>query len=655
MPPGKAAKLSAAEIRLIARWIDAGAPADGAKHDPAAAIAPTHWAFRPPVKSVPPAVRAASTLRSPVDAFILAKLEAKGLTLSQEATKEKLIRRATFDLTGLPPTPADIESFLTDPSPNAYEKLLDRLLASLAYGERWGRHWLDNAGYSDIHGCDNDLGRLKENKDIWKYRDYVVRSLNADKPFDQFITEQLAGDEKCDWRSATTYTPEMLDTLVATGFLRTIPDDTDEMELNRPLERNAIVGRVTEAVASNLLGLTFQCARCHNHKYDPVTQEDYYRLLACFTPVYDPERWKLPAERCLPEISPGEVKAIADHNAAINRAIEEIKKADAIARGAAQQRASALRYSSLPESIRADVRSALAAPALKRTAVQKYLADKLGPLVQVSPAQAEQALTPAEKAVLKTVAEKAAALAAQKRSHGAFPAVSEDGTAPSETHILRRGEWSAPLARVTPGFPAALCAGGPNRAVRPRDTTGGSSGRRLALARWLTARDNPLVARVLVNRIWQHHFGIGIVATPDNFGKKGSPPSHPELLDWLAIDLVEHGWKLKRLHRLIMTSMVYRQRSERSTGNVPSRRGRRPGERAPRPHAPAPPRGRGPARCRPGLSRRLNRRIGGPPTPLDSRADGLVLVSAKDPAAAARRSLYIFARRNYFSRPARRF
>src|SRR4029077_7884267 len=227
------------------------------------------------------------------------------------AEKTKLIRRATFDLTGLPPTPEETETFLADKGTDAYNRVIDRLLSAPTYGERWGRHWLDGAGYADTHGGDNDLGTIKENKDIWKYRDYVVRSLNADKPFDQFITEQLAGDESVDWRTAASYKPSTLEKLVATGFLRTVPDDTNEAELNRPLERNEIVGRVTESVASNLLGLTFSCARCHNHKYDPLTQEEYYKLVACFTPVYDPGRWKLPAERCLPDVPLGEAKAVA--------------------------------------------------------------------------------------------------------------------------------------------------------------------------------------------------------------------------------------------------------------------------------------------------------------------------------------------------------
>jgi Protein of unknown function (DUF1553)/Protein of unknown function (DUF1549)/Planctomycete cytochrome C len=648
MPPGKAAKLSAEQVGLFARWIDAGAPSDLTASEPAAVAAPLHWAFRPPVKSAIPAIKGPAEIRTVVDAFIVARLEAKGLKLSPESEKRKLIRRATFDLVGLPPTPEEIECFLADRASDAYERLIDRLLASPAYGERWGRHWLDGAGYTDTHGGDNDLGTIKVNKDIWKYRDYVVRSLNADKPFDQFITEQLAGDEAVEWRNDASYKPETLDSLIATGFLRTVPDDTNEAELNRPLERNEIVGRVTESVASNLLGLTFQCARCHNHKYDPVTQEDYYRLLACFTPVYDPGRWKLPGERCLPDVPPGTVKAIALHNAAIDRRIEEVRKPCVAARQAAEARARSRRFAALPEAIRADLRTALAVAKEKRNEVQKYLAEKLGPLVQVSQTEVDQALTADERAVVKKAEERSAALVAQKKSSGSFPAVWEDGAGPSATHILRRGEWSAPLGSVAPGFPAALCQSGRNTLARPSDTRGGSSGRRLALARWLCACDHPLSARVLVNRIWQHHFGAGIVATPDNFGVKGAPPSHPELLDWLAVDLVEHGWKLKRLHRLIMTSAVYRQSSKRARADEPSR-----GETV----DPANvllfrmPLHRLEAEAMRdavlAVSGELNHTMGGRPTPLVSGADGLVRVSGENRPAALRRSLYLFARRNY--------
>jgi Protein of unknown function (DUF1553)/Protein of unknown function (DUF1549)/Planctomycete cytochrome C len=650
MPPGKVAKLTDEQIRVIARWIDAGAPSDRAADDAPSISEHTHWAFRPPVKSAIPSVNGRTAIATVVDSFVLGRLEAKGLAFSPRAERWKLIRRATFDLTGLPPTVGEIETFLAAAGPDAYDRLIDRLLASPAYGERWGRHWLDNAGYADTHGGDNDLGTIKENKDIWKYRDYVVRSLNIDKPFDRFITEQLAGDEQVEWRGEARYTSATLEKLVATGFLRNVPDDTNEAELNRPLERNEIVGRVTESVASNLLGLTVNCARCHNHKYDPVTQEEYYKLVACFTPVYDPGKWKLPGERSLPDVPLGEAKATANYNAEIDQSIEMEKKKAAAVRKEAEERARASRYAALPEGLRADLRGALAAAADQRTAVQKYLAEKLGPLVWVTPAEVERTLSSGEKAVVQTVAEKSAALATARRSYGSIQAVWEDGASPSPTCILRRGDWAAPLASVAPGFPAALSQTGRTELARPSDTKGTSSGRRLALARWLTARDHPLVARVLVNRIWQHHFGTGIVATPDNFGLKGAPPSHPELLDWLAVDLIEHGWRFKRLHKLIMTSAVYLQSSQRGgAGRGGSSRAEAldPGNEL---LARMPMRRLEAEAMRDeilAVSGQLKRRLGGAPTQLVSRADGLVLVSAKDPVAANRRSLYLFARRNY--------
>jgi len=648
MPPGKAAKLTDEHIRLIARWIDAGAASDGDVDRSGGPSAPTHWAFRPPVKRGPPAVKEGSLAQTPIDAFVLARLAAKGLTFAPEADRRTLLRRASFDLTGLPPTPEEIDRFLADSTPDAYDRLIDRLLTSPAYGERWGRHWLDNAGYADTHGGDNDLATIKDNKNIWKYRDYVVRSLNADKPFDRFITEQLAGDELVDWRARAHYSPETFDALVATGFLRHVPDDTNEPELNRLMERNDIVGRVTESVATNLLGLTVNCARCHDHKYDPITQEDYFRLLACFTPAYDPGRWKLPGQRTLPDVAPGEALAVRAHNASINRQLEEISKQVVAVRHAAEERLQATRISSLPEPLRADLRGALAAPPDRRTVIQNYLAGKLGPLIQISPADADRALTLAEKTAIKTLTDRSAALAARQRFHGDIQAVWEDGVTSSPTRVLRRGDWAAPLSAVEPGFPAVLCHPGQCNMARPGDTKGASSGRRLALARWLTEGNHPLTARVLVNRIWQHHFGVGIVATPDNFGLKGAPPTNPELLDWLAVDLVEQGWKLKRLHKLIMTSAVFRQSS------------RRPGPAEPARAETADPAndllGRMPLRRLEAeavrdavlaVSGQLDRRLGGPPTPLVSRPDGLILVDPSRPADASRRSLYLFARRNY--------
>jgi hypothetical protein len=648
MPPGKAAKLTAEQVRLIGRWIDAGGRSDLSEPRFDSTSAPTHWAFVPPVKRATPVLRDGGRAKTPIDAFVLAKLEAKDLAFSPESDKHTVIRRATFDLTGLPPTAQEIDHFLADNTPNAYDHLIDRLLASPAYGERWGRHWLDNAGYADTHGGDNDLGTIKTNTNIWKYRDYVVHSLNSDKPFDRFLIEQLAGDEVVEWRTASRYTPETLDALVATGFLRNVPDDTNEQELNRPLERNEIVGRVTESVASNLLGLTFNCARCHNHKYDPVTQQDYFRLVACFTPVYDPGRWKLPAQRMLPDVPPSEAASIAAENGKIDDQLAAIQRQVAAVRHVGDDRAKTSRYAAVPAVLRDDLRAALAAPTGKRTAIQSYLAAKLGPLVQIAPADIERALSVEDKAQLKTLDERAAALAAQKRSHGTIQAVWEDGISPSSTRILKRGDWTTPLAAVEPGFPAVLCSPSTKDSRSTGQVNRASTGRRLALARWLTSVDHPLTARVVVNRIWQHHFGVGIVATPDNFGVKGVVPTQPELLDWLAVDFVEHGWTLKRLHKLIMTSAVYRQSSRRGGADKTTQAesvdpandllGRMPLRRleaeAVRDAILA-------------VSGQLDRRIGGLPTPLVSRPDGLILVDASNPAAANRRSLYIFARRNY--------
>jgi hypothetical protein len=651
MPPGKARKLTAEQVGVIGRWIDAGAPSDVAAGTTTTA-ASMHWAFRPPVKPPVPDAGGAARVRTPVDSFLLAALESRGLDFSPEADRPALIRRATFDLTGLPPTPEELDRFLADGAPGAFERLVDRLLASPAYGERWGRHWLDAAGYSDTQNLDNDLGIVQPNENIWKFRDYVVRSYNLDTPFDRFLTEQLAGDELVDWRSAPRYDPGTLDALTATGFLRNVPDDTNAPELNRPLERNLIVGRVAESVGSNLLGLTVGCARCHNHKYDPVTQEDYYRLVACFTPAYDPGRWKTPAERTMPDVPPGEVKDVTAHNAEVDRTLAELKSGIEALRKAAERRVREARLAAIPEAIRSDLRAALATPEKSRAEVQKYLVAMLGPLVSVKPADVEAALTAPERGERKALANRSAALASRKRSHGAIQAVWEDGQPPTPTRVLRRGDWATPLATVAPGFVAALCPTGPVELSRPADAKGPSSGRRLALARWLTRPDHPLTARVLVNRLWQHHFGVGIVATSDNLGVKGAAPTNQALLDWLAVDFVEHGWSLKRLHRLVMTSAAYRQSSRRPAPDGPAGSGSRaeaadPGNdglwRMPLRRLDA----ESVRDAMLAVSGGLDRRMGGKPTPLLSRPDGLILPDPSKPADALLRSLYLFARRNY--------
>ncbi len=534
MPPA-GDKLTAAEVALVKAWVEGGAPAAGViaapvVREPSAADR-DFWAFRKPVRPAVPAVRDGARVRTAVDAFVLARLEARGLGFAPDADRATLLRRVFFDLTGLPPSPQDLDRFLADAHPDAYERLVDRLLASPQFGERWGRHWLDAAGYADSVGGDNDPGQVFPREGMYRYRDYVVGSLNDDKPFNQFLTEQLAGDELDDWRGAKALTPAAREHLIATGFLRTAVDHTTEDELNRPFERYQVLHDTIENLTTNLLGLTVACARCHDHKFDPIAQVEYYELLAVLKPVYDPGHWIQPQKRHLPDGPAGKIQA----------------------------------------------------------------AWEAGP--------------------------------------------------PPTTTVFRRGDHTAPGGEVRPGVFAVLTDPGrptllPDRAGTP------SSGRRTAWARWLTRPDHPLTARVHVNRVWQHIFGEGLVATPDNFGHLGARPTHPELLDWLATEFVREGWRPKALLRLLVTSAVYRQSSaprpevERlDPGNrlLGRMRLRRLEAEAVRDAVLA-------------VSGRLDRTVGGPPVPIEPRPDGTVVVANKGlpgPGAAERRSLYLFARRNY--------
>jgi hypothetical protein len=541
MPPGKSGKLTAAEVALVKSWINGGAPGAAAQ-PPAASRAVSEeerkfWAFQKPARPAVPRVRSAARVRTPIDAFVLARLEGAGLTLSPEADRPTLLRRVYFDLTGLPPGPEDVQAFAADSQPDAYERLIDRLLASPQYGERWGRHWLDAAGYADSAGGDNDLDQVFPREGMWRYRDYVVGALNEDRPFDRFLLEQLAGDEMDDWRKATAFTPAMREHLIATGFLRTTVDHTTEQELNRPFERYQVLYDTIENLTSNLLGLTVACARCHDHKYDPISQVEYYQLLAVLKPVYNPEHWIQPQHRHL---------------------------------------------------------------------------DMKG----------------------------------QQPAAGKIQAAWEADGAVPPTYLFRRGNLMTPSALVQPAVFSVLTDPQSPTLIPTANLGAATSGRRTAWARWLTRPDHPLTARVFVNRVWQHYFGEGIVTTSDNFGHLGARPTHPELLDWLATEFVRGGWKVKDLHRLIVTSAVYRQSS------------------APQP---------GPAAVDPGnqllwrmrlrrleseavrdailaVSGRLDRTSGGPPVPIEHHRDGTVVVPDKGlpaPSARWRRSLYLFARRNY--------
>jgi hypothetical protein len=650
MPP-RGSKLTGKQVALLKAWIDGGAPA--ARSDPAEGVSTKitprdrkFWAFQKPVRPAVPAVRHAARVRTPIDAFILAKLEAKGLALSPDADRTALVRRLSFDLIGLPPAPEEVDAFLADSRPDAYERLVDRLLASPHYGERWGRHWLDAAGYSDSIGGDNDPGQVFPREGMYRYRDYVVRALNRDKPFDRFLTEQLAGDEMHDYQSASAFTPAMLEHLTATGFLRTTVDHTFEQELNRPFERYQVLHDSIENLTSNLLGLTVACARCHDHKFDPIPQVEYYRLLAVLKPIYNPEKWVQPQNRHLDDVSPRQKEAILRHNGALDRQVAALNRQIADLCRPHEKKLFEAKLAALPEAIRADTAVALKTPARKRSAVQQYLANKLGPSLAVSPAEVARSMSNTERARVGALSEKIAALNRGRRSFGKLQAAREAGGATPPTYVFRRGNHLAPGAPVQPGFFSVLTDPKKSTLIPPPARGAKTSGRRTAWARWLTQPDHPLTARVFVNRVWQRYFGEGIVTTADNFGRLGARPTHPELLDWLATEFVRTRWSVKALHRLIVTSTVYRQ----SSRDNPATRRLDPGNSL-----------LGRMRLRRleseavrdavlAVSGRLDRTLGGPPVPLEPRPDGMVVISEKGlptPTAGRRRSLYLFARRNY--------
>ncbi len=555
MPPGKK-KLAAAEVALIGRWIDGGAKAvrpEPAQVGKGILITPEErafWPFQPVRRPAVPRPRDGSRQRTPVDAFLLARLEENKLSFAPDAGKETLIRRAYFDLLGLPPTPDEVARFLADNRPDAYERLIDRLLASPRYGERWGRHWLDVAGYADSEGYTSaDPVR----KYAYKYRDYVIRAFNADKPFDQFIREQLAGDEmvRPPYRNLA---PADVEKLVATGFLRTAPDGTASGGVDAALARNQVVAETIKVVSTSLLGLTVGCAQCHNHRYDPIPQADYYRLRAVFEPAYDCSNWRVPAARRVSLSTDADRRRAAQIEAEAARIdAERITKMNAYI-----ERTFAKELQKLPEKLREPIRLARRTPPAKRTAEQSRLL-KENPSVNVT-AGSLYLYDPKAAADLKAIAGRAAALRATKPVEEFVRALTEiPGRVPA-THLFARGDHTQPKQAVLPGELTVLASG---PAIPVKDPQRPTTGRRLAYANWLTSGKHPLTARVLVNRVWLHHFGRGLVNTPGDFGFLGERPTHPALLDWLADDFVAGGWRLKRLHRLLMTSTAYRQSSRR--------------------------------------------------------------------------------------------
>ncbi len=493
-----------------------------------------HRAFQPVTRPKVPEVK--GTARTDVDRFILAALEAKHLTLNPEADRATLIRRVCFDLSGLPPTVAEIEQFLADKSPDAYEKMVDRYLASPHYGERWGKFWLDAAGYAESNGyfsADSDRPLA------WKYRDYVIKSFNADKPYDNYVREQLAGDELVGYSPGGDVTPQMVEALTATHFLRNAPDGTGESDGNPDevrTDRLTVLEGNVQNIMNCLLGVTVQCARCHDHKFEPVSQAEYYGLQALLFPVYNPEKWSKPNDRVIAVGTKTELAEAQRKNQLIDRQVK-----------AAQ-----------------DGLVAFADP-LREQFLDEMKQQK-GPAKKVS--DDELAKRFPEYAALRdrvklTIAEREKDRPKPAEKIAAFV---ETDPKPPVHHLLKRGLHNQPGDEVQPVGLDALSTKKNTFKIEPPPAGRISTGRRTAFAQWVTSPENPLFARVMVNRIWQQHFGTGIVATPDNLGLSGAKPSHPELLDWLAAEFVKSGWSVKAMHRLILTSAVYRQSSSPRDG-----------------------------------------------------------------------------------------
>ncbi len=564
------------------------------------------WSLQPVVR---PAVPAAGNA---IDALLRSRLAEKGITPNPAADRVTLLRRVTLDLTGLPPTPEEVHAFVTDSSPQAFERVVDRLLASPHYGERWARHWLDLARYADSEGFKSDETRPH----IWRYRDYVIRSFNEDKPYDRFVQEQLAGDELF---------PGQPEALIATGFNRNFPDESNAANIAQ--RRQELLNDITDTVGYTFLGLTVACARCHDHKFDPILQRDYYRLQAFFanTRIHD-QAPALPSpehERAVARLAAWEA-----NTAPVRAALQAVLKP-------ARQAFYEERMSRFPP----EIQEALTMDPARRTPFQWQMALKAQPQVTFSDEEIAGRLKGEAKARYQE-------LLGQLRQYPPRPEVplaqtmTDHGTMAPPTYVLSQGAYDAPLEEVAPGFLTILS---PEDARI--DPLPGSTGRRAALARWLTDPRHPLTARVMANRIWHWHFGRGIVGTPSDLGVMGDRPTNRELLDYLAARLVEQGWSVKRLHREILLSAAYQQSSDFSAAAAQTDPENKLWWRFPRRRL----EGEAVRDSMLAVAGVLNPRMFGPgvfpPLP-----EGLQMRGGwkrhEDAADAARRSIYIFVRRN---------
>ena len=563
MPEGEK-KLSASQKLIIRRWIEQGALTVRPEPENVEDARFTweelnHWSFQPVSTPEIPQLEE-QDYDHPIDAFVAEKLAVQGLSFSPGADPYTLVRRATIDLTGLPPTPDEVEAFIHEYAKEpqvAFSDLIDRLLDSLQFGVRWGRHWLDVAGFAE---SDGGQGSDHDRPHAWRYRDYVIESFNTDKPIDTFIREQIAGDEMVDG-DLDPDNPRHLELLTATGFLRMAPDATGAS--NTVADRNQTVADAMQLVSSVMLGLTVGCAQCHDHKYEPLTTDDYYRFRAVFDPAFPLQDWQPPSARLI-DLTTAEVRTESDRIEAKAKVMEEEM---AVRRRAVGERIQEEKLADVPETDREDVRTAVRTAPQDRQPQQKSLLDRYP---NVKPVQVISGglLVEYDKQAYREFEEekrKIAELRATKPPPCLVMATTERaGLIPVST-VFFRGDPSSPTRPVGPGELSVLSNAGRDVPLPLNDPHRPTTGRRLAYAKQLTDGTHPLIARVFVNRIWQYHMGRGLVATPSDFGVAGERPSHPELLDWLADDLVRHGWRQKRLHKLIMSSKTYQQTSRQTS------------------------------------------------------------------------------------------
>lgn len=638
MPPEN--PLTAEEKRWLHDWIATGAP--GVPRRDELPVGSDHWAFRP-VRIPPVPAVDHFRVRNDIDRFVLEKLQRLERGLASPADRETLLRRVALDLTGLPPTPAEIAEYqgddnLSEGDEDTYARMVERFLASPRYGQRWGKYWLDAAGYADSNGYFNaDTDRPL----AYKYRDWVIRALNDDLPFDRFLQMQIAGDELVGYAPQGDVTPEMIEALTATHFLRNSQDGTGESDgndLEQTIDRYTVLEGTVQIMGSALLGLTLQCCRCHDHKFEPIAQRDYYSLQAILRPAYSPDQWLKPAQRVIEVGTVAERQAHRQQNEAIDGQVKAAEQALAEAARPFERPLIESRLAALSEQDRAAVLEAYDAPSESRSDRQNELLKQHEEALKTTHQQLGEKFPEFEQLRKSSVAEVSQYNASRPQPLEKIAVVTDWVRQPSPHPLLVRGDYASPGEEAPPAPPAELTSA-ENPFVVPAES-GPTTGRRLALAHWLAAPHNPLVARVTVNRIWQQHFGRGLVATADNFGYTGAEPTHPELLDYLAGQFVDHGWSQKWLHRLILNSAVYRQTSRVADGRQqadPENNWlerfslRRLDAEAIRDSTLA-------------VSGELDTTMGGPYVPTKRSDDGHVLVAGDQPGAH-RRAVYLQQRR----------